>query len=310
MTNIGDDAFSGCDNIRSVVIPRGCVVSNCFPSSYKTITSISFADGVTDVCANAFAGCSAITTLSLPSSIEHIGENAFSGCTALEELVLEGDAPACDDGAYNGSPANMKIVVNPTSAGWVQWNGRSLEYKNIKESTEPVVESVVSLVTTNVVIHYIVNSVQPQMAIPTTYDTGFVNIITEVKSGGAVSVPVTWMVSYPSYTEKFGTDFTKSLTKYTGKTDGAGNPMLVWQDYVAGTDPTDLDDKFTASITMADGVSMISYSPELSAEQAALRSYKTYGKAKLVDEDWTDVTNLSNAERANYNFFKVSVEMK
>ena len=41
---------------------------------------------------------------------------------------------------------------------------------------------------------------------------------------------------------KFGSDFAASLTKPTGKKDPAGNPLQVWQDYVAGADPTDVDD--------------------------------------------------------------------
>ena len=56
----------------------------------------------------------------------------------------------------------------------------------------------------------------------------------------------------------------------TGKKDGAGNEMLVWQDYVAGTDPTDEKDVFTASITIVDGKVTISYTPELDDAQLAL----------------------------------------
>jgi len=147
----------------------------------------------------------------------------------------------------------------------------------------------------------------PEKSYPATYDTGFVNIITEVKSGGAVSVPATWMVNYPGYVTKFGADFTKSLMKPTGKRDGAGNAMCVWQDYVAGTDPTDEDDVFTASVTMVDGQPVISYSPELNDAEKALRSYKIWGKKSLLDEKWVEVPE---GHEADYNFFKVTVEMR
>jgi len=98
--------------------------------------------------------------------------------------------------------------------------------------------------------------------------------------------------------------------KKTGKKDGAGNDMLVWQDYVAGTDPTDEDDKFTASITFVDGEPVISYTPELTAEQKALRTYKTFGKMRLQDAVWTDITAFDGEAKKPYNFFKVTVEMK
>ena len=67
--------------------------------------------------------------------------------------------------------------------------------------------------------------------------TGFVTVITEIK-GGAVAVPEEWATRFPSYAAKFGSDFTSSLTKPSGKKDATGSPMQVWQDYVAGTDPT------------------------------------------------------------------------
>jgi len=78
---------------------------------------------------------------------------------------------------------------------------------------------------------------------------------------------------------------------------------------VAGTDPTNPDDKFTASITMVGDVPVISYNPELTAEQKALRVYKTFGKKQLKDE-WTNLTDADGETMKEYNFFKVTVQMK
>ena len=81
---------------------------------------------------------------------------------------------------------------------------------------------------------------------------------------------------------------------------------MVWQDYVAGTDPTDENDIFKASITLVDGVPQVSYTPELPEAVAAKRKYTTYGKARLQDEEW----HVVDGDVANYNFFKVTVEMR
>ena len=155
-------------------------------------------------------------------------------------------------------------------------------------------------------VKYVLNSIQPEFVLPATYDTGFVNIIAEVK-GGCVAVPATWTVNYPKFTEKFGSDFSKALAMKTGKKDGAGNDMFVWQDYVAGTDPTDETDVFSASITIVDGKVTVSYSPELDDARKALRKYTTWGKQSLLDAGWTVV---EPGKEADYNFFKVTVEMK
>ena len=82
-----------------------------------------------------------------------------------------------------------------------------------------------------------------------------------------------------------------------GKKDGAGNPMFVWQDYVAGTDPTDETDVFTASITIVDGKVKVSYSPELDEARKTLRKYTTWGKVSLLDAGWTEVESGKESER-------------
>ena len=112
---------------------------------------------------------------------------------------------------------------------------------------------------------------------------------------------------FPSYTAKFGSDFTASLTKPTGKKDAAGHDLQVWQDYVAGTDPTDVNDVFRAAITMNGGTPVVSWMPVLSATEAAKRTYTILGRQSLLTGDWTVVPS---GQEADYNFFKVRVEMK
>ena len=80
---------------------------------------------------------------------------------------------------------------------------------------------------------------------------------------------------------KFGDDPVAALSKTTGKKDAHGNDMYVWQDYVAGTDPTDTNSVFTATITMVDGAPVVEWSPKLSAAEEARRRYTIYGKAGL-----------------------------
>jgi len=134
------------------------------------------------------------------------------------------------------------------------------------------------------------------------------DIVSEVNAGAAVAITADWAAQYLGFEAKFGNDFAKAITAETGKRDGAGRPMMVWQDFVAGTDPTKPDDVFKASITFdaVTGDPIISWTPELSAAEAAKRVYKTFGKVRLNDPDWT----LIDGDAANYNFFKVSVQMK
>jgi len=163
-----------------------------------------------------------------------------------------------------------------------------------------------NLTVTNVHVHYIQTSELSPMAVSVTKDVGIVNVITEIK-GGNVSIPDTWVSNYPTFTAKFGSDFSSALVKTTGKVGAGGSSLFVWQDYVAGTDPTDENDVFRASVTMVEGKPVISYTPELSEVEKAKRKYVTWGKAKLHDEKWVEVA-MGNED--DYNFFKVTVEMR
>lgn len=107
------------------------------------------------------------------------------------------------------------------------------------------------------------------------------------------------------FEEKFGTDPVVAMARPTGKKDAQGNDMYVWQDYVAGTDPTDTNSLFTATIKMVDGAHSVEWSPKLSAAEESKRTYTVYGKASLEPgEEWHSPTNSLD------RFFKVGVEMK
>jgi hypothetical protein len=106
------------------------------------------------------------------------------------------------------------------------------------------------------------------------------------------------------FVEKFGADPVAAMAKTTDKKDASGNDMYVWQDYIAGTDPTDTNSVFTAEIDMVDGLPVVTWSPKLSAGEEARRNYTIYGKTNLTDSAWHSPTNASS------RFFKVGVEMK
>ena len=87
---------------------------------------------------------------------------------------------------------------------------------------------------------------------------------------------------------------------------GAATP--VWQDYVAGTDPTNALSKFTAKIEMKDGVPVVTWSPALNGDgvREGSRVYRVWGKSDLGDTSWSEV---SSGSESGYNFFRVTVEM-
>ena len=78
---------------------------------------------------------------------------------------------------------------------------------------------------------------------------------------------------------------------------------------MAGTAPADVDDLFTADITMTNDTAYISWSPDR-PELRAARVYKLKGAASLTGP-WaeTDALNPPAAFRQTNQFFKVTVEL-
>ena len=128
-----------------------------------------------------------------------------------------------------------------------------------------------------------------------------------------VPVPYSWLESYGFGVES---DFESAAKMKFGKVDGAGRAMSVEDDYVAGTDPTNLESKLTATIKMgADGKPILSWKPPLNGETAegagireGVRRYSVLGKRDPgdVEEKWEPV---AEGDESGYRFFKVKVEM-
>ena len=66
VTRIGEEAFSGCAGLTSIIIP----------------------DSVTRIDSFAFSGCTGLTNITIPDSVTRIGSYAFSDCTGLTSITI------------------------------------------------------------------------------------------------------------------------------------------------------------------------------------------------------------------------------
>ena len=110
-----------------------------------------------------------------------------------------------------------------------------------------------------------------------------------------VTVPATWVTDFlvqhygmgkvDAFRQLFGGDLAGALAKPTGKLGPGGEVRTVWDDYVAGTDPTDPASVFTTTIAIADGKVVLDWSPNLNLGSVN-RLYRVKSKLKLSDT-WT-----------------------
>ena len=84
VTEIPDNAFLGCSNLRRIVLPA-------------KLRKIGY---------QAFLGCRGLTEITLPASVEEISSAAFNGCTRLQKVNFSGARPkVVGFAAFNGVPA-------------------------------------------------------------------------------------------------------------------------------------------------------------------------------------------------------------
>ena len=113
-------------------------------------------------------------------------------------------------------------------------------------------------------------------------------------------VPYLWLTKY-GFDGK-DVDYESAANALSGKTQG-GKATTIWEEFVAGTNPTNETSVLTAKIDIQDGVPVVTWEPNLNTNSIE-RLYKVYGKETLSStEEWTYPTN------SLHRFFKVTVEM-
>ena len=302
---INEAGFVTSAGLRSVKIPSTVreIGARAFADCLN-LTNITFESGVTTVGDCAFSNCVSLTSITFPKTLSRLGSGCFQGCIELKDVYFKGNAPRLSIPSVSdksplgemvyrnyGYYERFKIHINKNTYGWI-----SPYEKGVPEKW-PVDYGYMQA-------HETVSEDGDDSEDETP--SGFVVVITEI-IGGPVAVPESWASKYPGYVQKFGNNFALSITKPTGKKDAAGNSLKVWHDYVAGTDPTNIKDVFTASIKIVEGKPVISVKPELQDSEKSYRKYTVYGKKSLLSQDWAAVESGNEGE---YNFFKVTVEIK
>ena len=95
--SIGENAFSGCNNLTSVTLNSNAVVSKAYTYSnnFKSIfgeqvTEYVIGDAVTAIGNSAFYGCSGLTSVTIPDNVTNIGEynQEIKGKTNVEIIPV------------------------------------------------------------------------------------------------------------------------------------------------------------------------------------------------------------------------------
>lgn len=113
--SIGTNAFSGCSNIETVILPSSLqTIGNAAFNACTSIVNISLPDSLTSIGQNAFNSCTALSSITIPEKVTQIGNYAFKDCTNLSRVNF--NAISCTDisntsGAFPGAGTGASGIV-------------------------------------------------------------------------------------------------------------------------------------------------------------------------------------------------------
>ena len=166
--------------------------------------------------------------------------------------------------------------------GTRKWIGRTVGYSNTSFDDD-------SVTLLRQEYNYQVQAVNP---------VGFSELSTAVSGWRGTPYYLSLIDSF--YHQLTGASVDVNSVSYSDKESATAiNGYSLGASYIAGLDPTNETSKFTASITISNGVPSIVWTPDLGSN----RTYTIYGKTDLTDANWTSPTNSS------HRFFKVGVEL-
>ncbi len=122
VTAIGEDAFSGCTSLERIVVTEGNSVydsregCNAIIRTEKNalvvgcITTV-IPESVTRIGFSAFRGCTSLESITIPNSVTAIGGRAFSDCTSLESITLPESVTEIGVSAFSGCDSLESITI-------------------------------------------------------------------------------------------------------------------------------------------------------------------------------------------------------
>ena len=112
VTFIGDMAFEGCENLKSICIPNGVTSIGSRTFKYcNSLISVTIGDSVTSIGESAFGECASLTSVNIPDALVSIGEGAFSGCSSLTSITMPNNIETIGDYVFSGCSSLTSITM-------------------------------------------------------------------------------------------------------------------------------------------------------------------------------------------------------
>lgn len=110
VTGIGREAFSHCEGLTSVTIPKGVTSIGRGAFGFcASLKSVEIPEGVTSIGERAFECCWSLKSVEIPEGVTNISHGAFALCTSLESVVVPMSVVEFGDNVF-GLCSSLKSV--------------------------------------------------------------------------------------------------------------------------------------------------------------------------------------------------------
>ena len=112
VSEIGEYAFSGCENLLSVVIPDGVV--KIWKSAFNdcgNLESVTIPGSVAEIGEHAFWECKKLQSVEIADGVKKIGNRAFKECESLESVTIPGSVKKIGDVAFSECESLRSVEI-------------------------------------------------------------------------------------------------------------------------------------------------------------------------------------------------------
>ncbi len=97
--SIGQDAFWGCDTLRTVTLPDGLLsIGRSAFLACSQLSNVVLPDSLTTIGETAFKQCFNLQEIVIPAGVKNIEQSSFAICTSLTGILVDADNPYyCND---------------------------------------------------------------------------------------------------------------------------------------------------------------------------------------------------------------------